>query len=124
MAGEYGEIDSRADFHRVLGEAQKMIGDLLRANPKFPPFEVIDTELDAMWRWTQNDREPTEDERKSIDIGLIAVRELDNSGDENIEALVSKLHALNNYFEDWPTDDEAANATDDDFFDREEDDDD
>jgi hypothetical protein len=124
MAGEYGEIDSRNDFFRVLGECQKICGDILRVQPKNQIIEVIDTELDAMWRWTQNDREPTEDERKSIDIGLIAVRELENSGDPTIDALADKLGALNNYFEDWPTDDEAANATDDDFFDREEDDDD
>jgi hypothetical protein len=46
------------------------------------------------------------------------VRELSEIQDAEVQALVPKLYALNNYFEDWPTDDEAANATDDDFFDE------
>jgi hypothetical protein len=32
---------------------------------------------------------------------------------------VHELTWLHNYFEDWPTDDEAANATDDDFWEEE-----
>jgi hypothetical protein len=125
MAGVYGEIDSRNDFFRVLGECQKFTGDLLRIQPKNRVIEVIDTQLDAMWRWTASGRQPTKDERKSIDISVHAIREIgDDTGDPATDAFVGKLHALNNYFEDWPTDDEAANATDDDFFDSDDDDED
>ena len=35
---------------------------------------------------------------------------------EVLEYLARKLFALNNYFEAWPTDEEAATARDDDFF--------
>jgi hypothetical protein len=38
---------------------------------------------------------------------LVAVRELSEATGEEGE-LVKKLFALNNYFEDWPTDQEAA----------------
>ena len=38
-----------------------------------------------------------------------------------MQAFADQLKILNHYFEDWPTDDQAANATDDDFFDAEDD---
>jgi len=45
-----------------------------------------------------------------------AARELSDATGE-MGDLARKLFALNNYFEDWPTDAEAATASDDDFFD-------
>jgi hypothetical protein len=119
MAGEYGEINSRDDFYRVLGEAQAFSSGLMRKAPQDDTYENIDTQLDAMWRWTANGRDPSEDERQGIDIALHAVRELQPTDDPAMEEYVQKLYALNNYFEDWPSDDVAANATDDDFWDRE-----
>ncbi|MBL8719269.1 MAG: hypothetical protein JNL79_25005 [Myxococcales bacterium] len=123
MAGVYGEIDSRADFDRILGEAMAFTGRVLKQNPKNRLVEVIDTELDAMWRWSSGGRAPTEDERKSIDIALLAVREIEPTDDPQVQAWADQLKILNHYFEDWPTDDQAANATDDDFFDAEDDED-
>ena len=46
-----------------------------------PTIEVIDTQLDAMQRWTANGREPAADERKTISVGVIAARNLDAEGD-------------------------------------------
>jgi hypothetical protein len=117
MAGVYGEIDSRADFYRVLQEARAITRRMLQARPDNQPIEVIDTQLDAMERWTANGRDPAKAERDTINIGLVAVRELSEVDAAIVKTLVAKLYALNNYFDDWPTDDEAANAEDDDFFD-------
>ena len=50
-----------------------------KAQPDSPLIDTIDTQLDAMERWTAAGREPAEDERKTISIGLIAVRELSTS---------------------------------------------
>lgn len=62
-------------------------------------------------------RDPTEEPHKRIDVGMIAVRELKNA--TGVEAdLADKLSELNNYFEDWPTDGQATNASDDDFCDH------
>ena len=118
MAGVYGEIDSRVDYHRVLREATDIVRHILASTPNNGVMQVIDKELDAMRRWTEQGREPSHSERSSVDVGLVAVRELSEATGE-VGDLVGKLSALNNYFEDWPTDDEAANATDDDFFDDE-----
>ncbi|MGA9485093.1 MAG: hypothetical protein WBV48_24450, partial [Candidatus Acidiferrales bacterium] len=64
-------------------------------------------------------RTPTEGERRSIDVGLVAAREFDGAKGE-LNNLAEKLFSLNNYFEDWPTDEEAASATDEDFFEDDE----
>lgn len=116
MGGVYGKINSRDDFFQMLDEARKITGDMLRVQPKNWTIESIDTQLDAMQRWTQNDREPTQDERDSITIGLLAVRQLDADRQDQSGQLARMLYDLNNYFDDWPTDDEAASATDDDFW--------
>jgi hypothetical protein len=118
MAGVYGEIDSRADYHRVLREAADIARRILAQSPGYSVMQRIDKELDAMNRWTEGGRDPSASERTSIDVGLIAVRELEGATGEAAE-LADKLSPLNNYFEDWPTDEQAANATDDDFFDEE-----
>ena len=109
MAGDYGEINSRVDFHRVLGEALDAVRNILAGTPDFEVMQRIAQELEAMEEWSKDGRTPSDEERGSIDIGLVAVRELDGApfpvGD-----LTERLSELNNYFEDWPTDEEAAGS--------------
>ena len=112
MAGEYGEIDSRVAYHRVLGEALGLVQRIMTQRPDDEMMQLIFEELNAMRRWSADGRVPTDDERGSINVGLVAVRELSEATGEEGE-LVKKLFALNNYFEDWPTDQEAATTTDD-----------
>jgi hypothetical protein len=119
MAGVYGEINSKADFHRVLGEATEIARRILTGTPENAMMQRIQKQLDAMKRWTEKGRKPTDGERRNIDVGLVAAREFSGeTGD--LGELAQKLFALNNYFEDWPTDEEAASATDEDFFDDDE----
>jgi hypothetical protein len=112
MAGVYGEINSRADYHRLLRQAAQVA---VSRNPSDMTMQRIRKQLDAMRLWSDNDREPTENERRSIDVGVIAALELDAATGDAKE-LANTLYALNNYFEDWPTDEEAARLRDDDFF--------
>jgi len=115
MGGVYGEIDSRAAYHRILGEATEIVLGILKQRPDDDTMQRLAEELDAMKRWSKNERVPSDGERGSIDVGLVAARAL--SGATGVEGdLVQKLFALNNYFEDWPTDEEAANAKDEDLF--------
>lgn len=116
MGGVYGTIDSRDDFFRMLDEARDICRRILTKQPRNRVIESIDTQLDAMWRWTQNGREPAQSERESIKVGLLAVRELDEGRQDESGELARKLICLNNYFDDWPTDEEAASATDADYF--------
>ena len=120
MAGVYGEINSRVDFNRVLHDASIIARGILTRTPQDATMLRILKQLDAMGRWNSNGRTPTEGERRSVDVGLIAAREFDGAKGE-LNDLAEKLFSLNNYFEDWPTDEEAASATDDDFFEDDED---
>ncbi|MBN2518595.1 MAG: hypothetical protein JXB14_07120 [Candidatus Altiarchaeota archaeon] len=101
-------INSREDFHRVLGETISIVQQFNSETPGFPPFVEILRELELMAGWTKNGRTPTKKERESIYVGLIAVRELDTDPDPGIQDLCNRLHELNAYFEDWPEDDTAV----------------
>jgi hypothetical protein len=116
MAGMYGEIDSRRDFERILVTALATIKHLRRNAASDEMLESVEAQLEAMQRWTLNGRTPTNDERESIDVGLLAARGLENTGDPAMDVFAQQLQWLNNYFEDWPSDDDAASSTEEDFF--------
>ncbi|MFZ0414352.1 MAG: hypothetical protein WAM15_05865, partial [Candidatus Acidiferrales bacterium] len=67
MAGVYGEINSRNDFHRVLREATDIVQRILAHAPENPIIQRIGKQLGAMRRWTDNERVPSEGERRNID---------------------------------------------------------
>jgi hypothetical protein len=116
MGGVYGEINSRADFERVLREAIELAERLAKSGA--PAIVAIAAQLGAMAPWGAEGGEPTEQERKRINVGLIAVRELDDERQDESGALARKLFALNNYAADWPTDEQARTATDADYWRR------
>ena len=115
MAGVYGTINSRADFFAALDRAIAE-GKVFQA--KYAGEATIDAivrQLEAVKSWSANGRTPTEAERESIDIGARAARELE--GDVETYHWSRLLYSLDAYIEDWPSDHEAASATDDDFWD-------
>jgi len=116
MGGVYGEIDSNAAYRQMLADATEIARRILGRTPENATMQRIGKQLDAMKRWSDNGRKPTDGERRSIDVGLVAAREFSDATGE-LDELAQKLFALNNYFEDWPTDEAAASATDEDFFD-------
>ncbi len=107
MSGEYGDIDSRARFRTVLGEAIALAEKILKRYPKGPALGNVANQLRAMKRFTDG-RDPTEEERESIDVGLVAVRELEDFDDGEVAKLAEMIHPLAAFHEDWPTDEEAA----------------
>ena len=88
MAGAYGEINSRVDFQRVLREATDFVRRVLARTPDNPIMKQILKELDAMKRWSENGRTPTEGERKRIIVALIS-REL--SDDRRTKQIYRKI---------------------------------
>lgn len=121
MGGVYGEINGRENFQTLLDKAIAD-GKALRATrPGDDTVDAIIRQLEAVKGWSANGRTPTDDERESIDIGVRASRELE--GDDEVYAWTRVLYALDAYIEDWPSDEEAASATDDDFWDSDGDDD-
>jgi hypothetical protein len=119
MAGLYGEINSKLDYQSALREATDIVTRILARTPNNVTMQGIIKQLAAMKRWTDSGRKPTDIERRNIDVGLIAAREFSDEAGE-IAELAKKLFALNNYCEDWPTDAQAASATEEDFLDEDE----
>jgi hypothetical protein len=114
MAGIYGELASRADFFAMLDQAIDTARWMLATNPGNVIALRIAPQLERMKVCTANGRAPTDDEQEGLTIGLIAARELDDPRADPVNRVTrwtKQLHSLNNYFEMWPGDDQAANAT-------------
>ena len=94
-------VNSRADFERVLAETLQLTKKFIAENPKYPPFEDLEIQLDAMQRWIADGREPTQDERDRITIGRIVVRELEPAQTDEIYDYAQRLHSLNYTFKHW-----------------------
>ena len=105
--GEYGDIASRAAFQKDLEKAIALTEKLKKTYSGSPSFESISLQLAEMQR-TTDARDPSEDERKKIDVGLVVVRELEGVEDEDVAALGKLVHPLAAFYEDWPTDEVAA----------------
>jgi hypothetical protein len=97
-------INSRTDFFRILDEATTSVARRLRVTPELWAYQNIARQLDAMKKWTSDGRTPTPEERESIDVGLVALRELEPAEDSDEQGFVTNLHELNFYFENWPAD--------------------
>jgi hypothetical protein len=94
-------IDSLNDFRRILAETIGLVQQRAAESPGFPVYENIIRQLEAMSRWTKDARVPTEEERNSIDVGLVAVRELEADPNPQVQDLCNRLYHLNSFFDDF-----------------------
>jgi hypothetical protein len=97
-------LRTRQDFFDVLAETEKDAARLAKKAPGYPPLQSIERQLSAMRGFTATGRTPTEDERDSISIGLIAARELDAEQSDEMADFIDRLHELGGYFREWPPD--------------------
>ncbi len=106
-AAEYGQIVTRDDFFRVLTDASAFANERLAASAaagaEDAAYATVVEQLAAMQGWTAEGRTPSEEERGRVCIGLIALRELEGSSDDEVTQFSQWLHELNSYFEDWPS---------------------
>jgi len=111
MAGICGPLNSRADFRRMLDRALATAKRGLAIEPNSTVTQVAARQLEAMCKWTENGRSPTEDEQRRIDIGVLAARELSDTGRPETEEWADQLKLLYNFFQGWPTDHQAGSST-------------
>ena len=95
-------LTNRADFFEVLERTHLEVEAVVANGRGIGFMHSIANQLAAMKSQTANGRNPTEDERDAITIGLIAVRELEPAVDETMDDLIGRLHELNGYFREWP----------------------
>lgn len=93
------DIHSREDFRRVLAETLELVRRLATRTPGFPPYENIIQQLEAVSAWTASGKTPTQDQRSSIDVGLVAARELDEIPAPDVKDLANRIHAISYYFD-------------------------
>ena len=98
------DIQSRAEFFEVLADELGRVKALKAKTPDYWVWANIENQLEAIRGWTANGRTPTAKERKSIDVGLITVRELEPAPDLESYRFNQGLHGLNYYFGHWPDD--------------------
>jgi hypothetical protein len=95
-------LRTRKDFFDCLEETLRDAEALAETMRGFPPIESILLQLRAMREMTAAGRTPTEDERDSISIGLIAVRELEPMREPALGDFEKRLPELEGYFREWP----------------------
>jgi hypothetical protein len=98
----------RAGFLDALDRAIVDTRRLGGAPPGFPPLESILYQLEMIRLWTANGRQPTRDERRSITIGLIVVRELEPAATDELYDYTELIHEISFYFKLWWDDAEWA----------------
>jgi hypothetical protein len=109
MAGVFGDtINSRSDFFRELGRAQQLAMNVLKRFTNDPSLQAVQTQLQAIERWTAAGRTPTEDERGKIGMGVRMSREFGGQVDREIFELKQVVLGVDAYFRYWPDDTTAS----------------
>jgi hypothetical protein len=102
---QHAHLQGRDDFFRLLGVLLPLARDRARQAPNFKPFVSIVRQLEAIEEWTENARDPSKDERKSINVGRVISREIETeTADE--DKYYDQLGELVFYFKHWLDDQE------------------
>jgi len=96
------EILTTGDFRVELDLTLQVARDLCASIPDYEVYQRIRREREAMREWTADGRTPTAEERERIDIGVLAVRELEPVEDATIDEFCGHLHSRNYAFDFWP----------------------
>jgi hypothetical protein len=70
------ELETVADFDRLLQHARTEVARMAAAEPDFNAIAVVLRQLDALHAITRDGRAPVQDEKDRFNFGLIASREL------------------------------------------------
>jgi hypothetical protein len=105
MAGVFGpNINNKQDFLKQLETALAECPALIARHSLEDTLRSVQRQLDAIKKWIANDRQPTLEERKSLNVAQRMFREYEMTDEDDIDefrALVSRIHS---YVEFWPTD--------------------
>jgi ankyrin repeat protein len=86
---------ANASFQEELSEALAIVTKLNERFSGYSVYESIRRQLEALTQWTANGRRPTPQEEQSINVGVIAVRELDDDSSPEVQALSELLKQIN-----------------------------
>jgi len=89
------KIVSPADFQKMLGDALAIVKELDLRCGGFVVYQSITRQLEALTLWTANGRRPTAEEEQRINVGVIAVRELEDDSRAEVQKLSQLLMSIN-----------------------------
>ena len=88
------KIVSAADFQKMLVDALAIVKELEVWSGGFAVYESVRLQLEALTQWTANGRRPTAEEEQRINLGMIAVRELDDDSRPEVQKLSDLLKSI------------------------------
>jgi hypothetical protein len=95
-------IKTRADLEAAVTE---LLGDLdarAKASPDAAAFwRQFQVQLEALRAWMAKGNTPTDEQLDMIDVGWLAVRELDGEADPSVAELQKKLVRLQDFVMKW-----------------------
>jgi hypothetical protein len=116
MAGVFGsDINNKQDFLKQLEMALAQCPTLIARHPHEDTLRSVQLQLEAIKKWIANDRQPTLEERKSLNMAQRMFREYEMTDEIDIaqfRRLVSPIHGYVMY---WPTDRVASDENNDEY---------
>jgi hypothetical protein len=97
------DIKNISDFDALLDKTIAELDGLVISEPDYPVWQALQQQLHAMKLWSTDDAKPSQKQLSSINIGLIAARELEPASQEWMQDLIDRLSQLNQYWRHWPT---------------------
>lgn len=91
LIDQYQHVKSRAGFFVTVDEVRQQTLALMESHPRAPYLDSILIQLDSIKRWTEGGREPTGEERKSLTIGSMLVREFEPAQTDELAGWIERL---------------------------------
>lgn len=104
------EIRNIAEFANALDVTVAEVDALVRTEPDYPVWRMLQQQLHALQDWSRTTANPGSEKLRAISIGLIAARELEPTDQAWLQDLIDRLHLLNHYWRHWPTGDMAIHG--------------
>ena len=96
------DIKNISDFDASLDRTIAELDRLVLSEPDYAVWRNLQKQLHAMKLWSNDEARPSQQQISSINIGLIAARELDPASEEWMQDLINRLFLLNQYWRHWP----------------------
>jgi hypothetical protein len=105
MAGVFGDtINNKQEFLAEFEIALRECPALIARYPREGTLRSVQLQLNAIKKWIANERQPTLEERKSLDMAQRMFREYETAREVDILDFSDLIAGVHAYVKFWPTD--------------------
>jgi hypothetical protein len=116
MAGVFGDtINNKQEFLEQFEIALRECPVLIARHPHEATLRSVQLQLNAIKKWIANDRQPTLEERKSLDMAQRMFREYEMTDEIDISQFRDLISGIHSYVKFWPTDRVASDENNDEY---------